>query len=122
MANFDAWKATKGFLRSKSVSVCVRGTPFLFDPEDAERVAKWERLSKKTLVRGDVVSVKIRPREEKEGKKRTPVFVRYATSARRTDVRIGDRWPLQGALIAFDPNNGELKAMIGSKSAEAVRA
>lgn len=97
----------------KDFAVCVRGTAFPLHPDDAARVAKWEANAKKQVAVGDMMSVQIATLETVGAPKgKTPNLTRYALAARRTS---GPDHPeaLQSALVAVDPNTGELKALVG---------
>jgi penicillin-binding protein 1A len=89
-------------LGAAGISVCFDGALFPLDPSDAQRVYEWETRAGKKLVVGDLMPARIQTRGDK----------RFALSAKRTDGP-GHPEALQAALVAVDPNTGELKALVG---------
>lgn len=91
-----------------SITLCLRGNRLPLDPDDADRVVKWERAKPgRALSVGALLTVRIETRKEGSGEKR------YALTARRTG---GPEHPeaLQAALVAIDPGTGEIRAIVGS--------
>lgn len=93
---------------SSSITLCVRGHAFPLDAEDVDRVVRWERAkSGRKLVLGDLLTVRIETREKGDG-----TSERFALTARRTG---GKDHPeaLQAAIVAIDPQSGEIRALVG---------
>ncbi|MFA5854008.1 MAG: transglycosylase domain-containing protein [Patescibacteria group bacterium] len=91
-----------------SITLCVRGYAFPLDADDVDRVAKWERAkSGRKLIVGDLLTVRIETRTNDDG-----TSERFALTARRTG---GKDHPeaLQAAIVAIDPQSGELRALVG---------
>jgi penicillin-binding protein 1A len=91
-----------------SITLCVRGHAFPLDAEDVDRVVRWERAkSGRKLVLGDLLTVRIETREKGDG-----TSERFALTARRTG---GKDHPeaLQAAIVAIDPQSGEIRALVG---------
>ena len=93
---------------SSSITLCVRGHAFPLDAEDVDRVVRWERAkSGRKLVLGDLLTVRVETRERSDG-----TSERFALTARRTG---GKDHPeaLQAAIVAIDPQSGEIRALVG---------
>ncbi len=93
---------------SSSITLCVRGHAFPLDAEDVGRVVKWERAKAgRKLVLGDLLTVRIETRTKNDG-----TSERFALTARRTG---GKDHPeaLQAAIVAIDPQSGEIRALVG---------
>lgn len=97
----------------KTITLCVRGNRFDLDPSDFKRVLSWERAKRGRSVRtGDLMTVRIETSKDTKGHD-----VRYALTARRTGAFDANGKPqhqaLQAALVAIDPSNGEIRAIVG---------
>jgi len=93
-----------------AIKICVRGSLFPLDPEDANRVGAWSWKTGQKLAAGDLLTVRLETRQVKAAKQTKTV--RYAVLSRRT-AGPGHPEALQAALIAIDPRTGQLKALVG---------
>ncbi len=91
-----------------SIALCVRGNRVRLDPDDVARVQQWERAKPGRVLRlGDLMTVRLETRDLGKGKTE-----RVALTARRTGGK-GHPEALQAALVAIDPNDGEIRAIVG---------
>ncbi len=92
-----------------SINVCVRGNLFPLDGDDVSRVTRWERAKPgRALVPGDLLTVRVETKPDARGKP-----TRYALTARRTAAGQANPQALQAALVAIDPQSGEIRAIVG---------
>jgi penicillin-binding protein 1A len=93
--------------QGKKLYARLGGLRVLFDEADAQRIARWTEKRGNKLEEGDVVPVRVSRGEVKRGsgKKAFVEQVELAELAQRPEI--------QGALVALDPNNGRLTAMVG---------
>jgi len=79
----------------------------VLDDADAARISRWTEKKGNKLVDGDLVPVRVVRKEEKRGsgKKAFVETIEVAQLAQKPDI--------QSALVAVDPHNGHLTAMVG---------
>jgi penicillin-binding protein 1A len=79
----------------------------LVDETDAARIQHWSERRGNKLVEGDVIPVRVARLEVKKGagKRATVDVIEVAQLAQRPEI--------QGALVALNPENGHLTAMVG---------
>ena len=92
-----------GGRKSKAIQIAIGGEYFTLVDEDAARIERWAERRNNRISVGDEIPVKVITVEVK--KKKQVETVRMCTLAQRPDV--------QAALIAVDPANGFLTAMVG---------
>jgi penicillin-binding protein 1A len=85
----------------KTVTIASGGLAVRLEPTDETRVAAWQGKNGAHIEPGDVIAVQFRNNDVAAGRRSRPTAVLATTP------------PVQGGLVALDPNTGKLLAMVG---------